>query len=315
MQLKWIEDLLVLQRTRSFSRGAELRHVTQSALSRRIRSLEEWAGAELVDRNIYPLALTRAGTAFCDAAGEALALLLEARSAVLRETTMPGRAIEIAAGHTLSLTFLPAWLKQCRKQFGAFNARVVAANVVDAVVALSEGSCDLMLGYNHPRVPVSLDAERFRCLSVGADLLVPVSVPTSRGGPLFRLDGNPAKPIPFLAYTASTTLGRVLDGILEAGQAHRKLLRCYEADMAMLLLKMASEGQGVAWLPQSTVADALAAGTLVRAGNDSWCSELEICAYRPAQSGNPTLHALWRMLEGDPVLPAAIRAVDTPVDP
>ncbi|MNT36227.1 LysR substrate binding domain protein [compost metagenome] len=85
--------------------------------------------------------------------------------------------------------------------------------------------------------------------------------------------------------------------------------------MAMLLLKMASEGQGVAWLPQSTAADALAAGTLVRAGNDSWCSELEICAYRAAHSDNPTLHALWRMLEGDPVLPAAIRTVDTPVDP
>lgn len=302
MQLKWIEDLLVLERTRSFSRGAELRHITQSALSRRIRSLEEWAGAELVDRNTYPLALTRAGAAFCATARDACERLLEARAALRREATMPGKAIEIAAGHTLSLTFLPDWLRQCRQRASAFHARVVAANVLDAVVALSEGHCDLMLGYNHPRVPVSLDSERFRSLTVGSDLLMPVSVPTSRGAPVFALadaSGKASSPTPFLAYTANTTLGRVVESILEQKQAHRRLVRCYEADMAMLLLKMASEGHGVAWLPHSTVAHALAAGTLVRAGDDSWCSPLQICAYRSAYSANPTLHALWRLLAGE----------------
>ncbi|MBY4897924.1 LysR substrate-binding domain-containing protein [Cupriavidus sp. AU9028] len=297
MQLKWIEDLLVLERTRSFSRAAELRHITQSALSRRIRSLEDWAGAQLVDRTIYPLALTSAGIRFCEAAGQACALLLDARAAARREQTLPGAAIDIAAGNTLSLTFLPSWLKLCRGRFGEFNARVVAANVLDAVVALSEGSCDLMLGYNHPQVPVSLDPDRFRSLTVGGDMLLPVSVPDAQGRPLWSLDAAVERPIPFLGYTASTTLGRMVDGILEQKRAHGRLVRCYEADMAMLLLKMAGEGNGVAWLPYSTAADALASGVLVRAGNASWCSTLEICAWRPMQSANPTLHALWQMLE------------------
>lgn len=299
MQLKWIEDLLVLERTRSFSRGAELRHVTQSALSRRIRSLEEWVGAELVDRNTYPLALTRAGTTFCDNAREALALVMDARAAVRRAAMLPDRTIEIAAGHTLSLTFLPSWLKACRDRFGPFNARVVAANVVDAVVALSEGHCDLMLGYNHPRVPVLLDAERFDSIGVGTDMLLPVSVPDAHGGPRYALHDAAPGSTPFLAYTPSTTLGRVVDGILERKQAHRLLVRCYEADMAMLLLKMATEGHGVAWLPHSTVAPALADGTLVRAGDDSWGSALEICAYRAVHRVNPTLQALWRMVAGE----------------
>nr|WP_315594379.1 LysR substrate-binding domain-containing protein [uncultured Cupriavidus sp.] len=302
MQLKWIEDLLVLERTRSFSRAAELRHITQSALSRRIRSLEEWVGAELVDRNIYPLALTPAGATFCESASQAADLLTEARAALRRESTLPDRTLDIAAGHTLSLAFLPAWLKRCRQQFGDFHARVVAANVLDAVVALAEGHCDLMLGYNHPRVPVSLDAERFLSLTVGADTLVPVSVPTSRGRPLYTVPvtGNP--PTPFLAYTPNTTLGRVLDTVLEARGAHRGLVRCYEADMAMLLLKMATEGHGLAWLPLSTAAEALADGTLVRAGDAMWQADLEICAYRPVLSSNPTLLELWRML----ALPAGV---------
>ncbi|WP_020202941.1 MULTISPECIES: LysR substrate-binding domain-containing protein [Cupriavidus] len=297
MQLKWIDDLLVLEKTRSFSRAAELRHITQSALSRRIRSLEDWAGAVLVDRNTFPLDLTPAGKTFCASGREALTLLMDARATLRQESRMPGKAIQIAAGHTLSLTFLPAWLKACQARYGQFNARVVAANVLEAVVALSEGNCDLMLGYNHARVPVSLDADKFRSLTVGHDLLMPLSAPNVRGGPLFSLGGASSKPIPYLAYTAGTTLGRVVDVILETAPPRRPLERCYEADMAILLMKMAIEGHGVAWLPRTTAADALAAGTLVPAGDATWQSALDICAYRAAHAGNPTLLELWDVLE------------------
>lgn len=40
MDLKWLEDFISLAETHSFSRSAELRHVTQPAFSHRIRSLE-----------------------------------------------------------------------------------------------------------------------------------------------------------------------------------------------------------------------------------------------------------------------------------
>ena len=58
MDIKWLEDFLSLVQTRNFSRSAQERHVTQSALSRRIQALEAWVGADLVDRSTYPLALT-----------------------------------------------------------------------------------------------------------------------------------------------------------------------------------------------------------------------------------------------------------------
>ena len=50
METRWLEDFVSLAETRSFSRSAQLRHVTQSAFSRRIQSLETWAGTDLVDR-------------------------------------------------------------------------------------------------------------------------------------------------------------------------------------------------------------------------------------------------------------------------
>ena len=56
METKWLEDFVSLAETRSFSRSAQLRHVTQPAFSRRIQSLEAWAGSDLVDRSSTPRA-------------------------------------------------------------------------------------------------------------------------------------------------------------------------------------------------------------------------------------------------------------------
>jgi LysR family transcriptional regulator, hypochlorite-specific transcription factor HypT len=61
METKWLEDFVSLAETRSFSRSAQLRHVTQPAFSRRIQSLEAWAGVALIDRSSYPTRLTPAG--------------------------------------------------------------------------------------------------------------------------------------------------------------------------------------------------------------------------------------------------------------
>ncbi|WP_051710545.1 LysR substrate-binding domain-containing protein [Andreprevotia chitinilytica] len=296
MQLKWIGDLLALADTRSFSRAAEVRHITQSALSRRIQSLEYWVGAELVHRGTYPLELTAAGQQFCEQGREALALLLNVRSDIRRDAKMLGRAIQVTAGHSLSMTFLPKWLKQTQPRHDHFNVRVVAANVHDAVLALADGACDLMFGYHHPGAPILLDPAKFASVTLGHELFIPVSAPDARGKPLFALPGTAAAPVPYLAYTATTFLARIVDVILKQAVTPHVLERCYEADMALLLMKMAKEGYGVAWLPEGVVADELAARTLVRAGGPEWTAELEIRAYRAVQSANPTLRELWLSL-------------------
>ena len=73
METKWLEDFVSLAETRSFSRSAQLRHVTQPAFSRRIQALEAWAGTDLVDRSSYPTRLTPAGETFHAQALEILA--------------------------------------------------------------------------------------------------------------------------------------------------------------------------------------------------------------------------------------------------
>lgn len=80
MDMKWMEDFLCLAATRSFTRSASERHSSQSAFSRRIRSLETWLGTELVDRGSNPPCLTPAGHAFRGAAINILQQVQQARN-------------------------------------------------------------------------------------------------------------------------------------------------------------------------------------------------------------------------------------------
>ena len=54
VDLEWLEDFVALAESGNFSRAAEARAIAQPALSRHMRSLEEWVGTELVDRSAHP---------------------------------------------------------------------------------------------------------------------------------------------------------------------------------------------------------------------------------------------------------------------
>src|SRR5699024_11216084 len=64
MNLVWLEDFLHLTESGNHRSTANARFVSQSALSRRIKALETWAGASLFDRQTTPASLTQAGVIF-----------------------------------------------------------------------------------------------------------------------------------------------------------------------------------------------------------------------------------------------------------
>ena len=108
MDIEWLEDFLVLSDLSSFTRAAQMRNVTQSAFSRRIRSLEEWVGIPLIDRDTVPPRLTMAGHLFRDSAREMVRQLQEARIA-LGHRTQAFSGIKFFVSQTLAQHFLPEW--------------------------------------------------------------------------------------------------------------------------------------------------------------------------------------------------------------
>ncbi|MDD5478269.1 LysR substrate-binding domain-containing protein [Rhodoferax sp.] len=265
METKWLEDFVSLAETRSFSRSAQLRHVTQPAFSRRIQSLEAWAGTDLVDRSSYPTRLSPAGLTLYGQALEVLQAIQTTRAMLRGHVSAAQDVIEFAVPHTLAFTFFPAWVTSLRSQFGPIKSRLIALNVHDAVMRLVEGNCDLLIAYHHASQPYQLDANRYEMVSLGEETIAPYCKPDEHGNPLFELPGKAGRPLPFLAYAQGAYLGQMVDLILKHSSAPIHFDRVYETDMAEGLKAMALEGHGVAFLPLSAVRKELRAHQLVSA--------------------------------------------------
>jgi len=296
MEIKWIEDFVALAQTQSFSRAAEIRNLTQSGFSRRIQALEQWVGADLVDRSGYPPTLTRSGRLFKEAADEILVKLYDVRAVIRDERRMPGVGLQIAAGHTIALTFLPDWLASLPPRFKSVRTRVIPTNVHDSILMLVNGNCELMFAYHHPQLPLHLDPGKYEHLTVGVDVLMPVCKPNQRGNPMYRLSTAGSRALPLISYTEASYFGRCLAFLLKRAKTRPKLESHYESDMAELVKKMAVAGVGIAWLPRSAVAAELAEGQLVQAGTADWCLELELRVYRDASARHPLAATLWQGL-------------------
>ena len=317
METKWLEDFVSLAETRSFSRSAQLRHVTQPAFSRRIQALEAWAGTDLVDRSSYPTRLTLAGETLY---AQSLDMLqgLQSTRAMLRGHTAAGQdVVEFAVPHTLAFTFFPAWVSSLSDKFGPLKSRLIALNVHDAVMRLVEGSCDLLIAYHHDSQPFQLDPGRYEMLTLGQELLAPYVQPAADGTPLYALPGQAAQPLPYLGYAPGAYLGRVVDMLLKQSSTAIHLDRVYETDMAEGLKAMALEGHGIAFLPLSAVKKEVRAKKLVSAGAGlDMLMEVRIYRERPGGKAAPKslAQALWNYLQAQPV-PKAAQPARVPARP
>ena len=297
-----MEDFVSLAETRSFSRSAQLRHVTQPAFSRRIQALEAWTGIDLVDRSSYPTRLTPAGETFHAQALEILGALQATRNMMRSHQAGGQDMIEFAVPHTLAFTFFPQWLTDLRARFGGLKSRLTALNVHDAVMRLTEGGCDLLIAYHHPSQPLQLAPERYEMLSLGHETLAPYAKADADGQPLFRLPGRLGEKVPFLSYAPGAYLARLVDVILKQSTRPTGLDPIYETDMAEGLKAMALEGHGLAFLPVSSVRKELKARRLVPAapsGSFELTMEVRIYRERPEQARlpKPAVQALWTFLQ------------------
>jgi DNA-binding transcriptional LysR family regulator len=304
METKWLEDFVSLAETRSFSRSAQLRHVTQPAFSRRIQSLEAWAGVDLVDRSSYPTTLTPAGETLYAQALELLQSLQNTR-AMLRGHDAAGQDfIEFALPHTLAFTFFPAWVASLREGFGPIKSRLIALNVHDAAMRLVEGGCDLLIAYHHPSQPLQIDAERYDMVVLGQEVIAPYVKVGQDGQAAWHLPGAANRPLPYLGYAPGAYLGGVTDWILKQASTPIHLDRVYETDMAEGLKVMALEGHGIAFLPQSAVKKELQSGALTEAvlpDGQTLALTMEVRAYREKagvrQNPKRSAQELWAYLK------------------
>ncbi|HET8746893.1 MAG TPA: LysR substrate-binding domain-containing protein [Ramlibacter sp.] len=291
----WLEDFLSLAASGNFSRAAEDRHSSQPAFSRRIRALEEWLGAALVDRSSQPARLTEVGVWF-----EGVAADLVARTARLpgeaRQLAEAGAAtLRIASTHALSFTFLPRWLRSLESVLELGPVALTSDVLARCEAQMQEGKVHFVLAHAHERMHGSLESESYLAADIGSDQLVPVAQPDAQGQPVHRLEKTAAgEPVPLLAYSEESGMGRIVRLVLGRQLEDVPHQAVFTAHLASVLRSMALDGRGVAWLPRTLVEEDLQVGRLVPAAPPDWSVDLAIRLYRQREAIGRAAEAFWR---------------------
>jgi DNA-binding transcriptional LysR family regulator len=107
MSLRQMEYFLTVVEETSFTRAAEILHVTQPALSHQIKALETSVGGALLERLPRGVRLTAMGRAFLPHAERAVRSAAQARRAARAAAGAQGGELHIAAVHSVAVGILP----------------------------------------------------------------------------------------------------------------------------------------------------------------------------------------------------------------
>ncbi len=291
LDLQWLEDFLVLAETGNFSRAAQARAVAQPALSRHIRALEEWVGVDLIDRSEHPVELTAAGASFLPQVQQMLAGLQAARIKAKAAHDQESASLRFACTHALSLTFFPRWLASLETSLRLGPVQTMSDSFQGCLDLMNQRLVQFLLCYGHTAVSSKLDDERYAVQVLGQDKLVPVSAPDANGVALFRLGSEGV--VPVLDYSDASALGRILKATT-GSQRPSNVSVVFTAHNAFLLKTMALQGRGVAWLPQTLVAEELRNASLVVAAPAAWQVPIEIRLYRQQNAMSAAAESLWQ---------------------
>ena len=280
IELYWIEDFLTLADTGSFSKAADQRSVAQPALSRHIRSLENWLGVALVDRGTHPASLTEAGRHFLPMARDILNRLTLAREETRNAGNNAAATLRFASTHALSLTFFPRWLHGLHSSLRYAPIHLISDTLQACEGVMLHGGAHFLICHYHRRVANRLESRAFRRVRVGMDTLIPVITPGGRTLPSFGVVRRSDRHLPVLAYSEESGLGRIIRSLLSSALEKALAEIVFTAHLAVVLKAIALEGRGIAWLPRSLIVDELRDGQLVAAGGAKWNVPVEIQMYR-----------------------------------
>lgn len=196
MDTELARTFLTVIETGSFVAAAERLHLTQSAVSARIRRLEDWTGAELFARERNGCTITRAGRRF-----QPHALLLtriaEQSRRAMREDSGVRTTLTIGARPGLWEDFLSRWLGEFAPHAPDTAIRALVGHEEKIMQALLDGDADAGILYApEPQPGLAIDTlfeERLVLVTTGTAQYAPAGPRLPEGnyvhvdwGPQFR---------------------------------------------------------------------------------------------------------------------------------
>ena len=246
MQINQINAFLSVAELESFSLAAERLHITQPAVSKRIRQLEISVGTELFDRISKRSILTPDGKAFRPHAERILQELKSYRFSLSRQQDSPSGSLSFATSHHIGLHRLPGTLRDFKIRYPQVDLDLHFMDSEDACAAIANNELELAI----VTLPEIAD-EKLECEPVWIDQLVVV---TATDHPLAgQLDIDPVGLLEHVAILPSigTFTRKIINSLFATDKDKLKII--LETNYLETIKVMVSANLGWSILPRSMV--------------------------------------------------------------
>ncbi|PVM82134.1 LysR family transcriptional regulator [Caulobacter endophyticus] len=146
MDLKRLRYFVAVADAGGFTRAAQILHMSQPPLSRRIHELEEELQVRLLDRDARPLALTEAGKFLLDAARPILRRVEQLERSMREFTQVERPVLRVAASPSAAPLALPTILRRFRAALPLANVSLLELTSPEQIKALKAGLVDVAFG-------------------------------------------------------------------------------------------------------------------------------------------------------------------------
>ncbi len=245
MHLETLRLYCDVVRLRSFSRGAELSYVSQSAASQAVRQLETDLGVALIDRTKRPFMVTQEGRAFYDAWRDLLDGYEKAKARIAAVQAQLAGTVRVAAIYSVGLHDLSRHVQRFMALYPQARVLLECLHPQKVVESVLSDAADIgIMSYppaNRALAVVPLRAE-------------PIAFVCHPGHRLARRKAVAIHELTaekFVAFDSDLTIRRAIDRALRAHNAKVDIVM--EFDNIETIKQAITIGAGVSLLPAHTV--------------------------------------------------------------
>ena len=255
MDFGQIEAFVQVSAHKSFSRAAEVLHLTQPSITARIQSLEREVGEELFERGGRGVRVTDAGLALLPYAERILQTLAEGRDAIEEVRNVQLGSLQLGSALTISTYVLPHILHAFRSRYAGVDVsiRTGRSEQVLSMLQADEVQVGLVRTLSHP------DIETVHLYDDEIVLAVNPDHPFAAAGTASVEDAASEPNVLF--DRGSSYFGQIHGFFRQAGVVPNVAM---ELDSLEATKRMVEEGLGIALLPLVTIERELETGILAK---------------------------------------------------
>jgi len=146
IKFRHLQAFVEVARQKSVNKAAELLHISQPAVTKTIRELEDMLGVALFERDGRGIRMTRYGEVFQRHAGATMTALRQAVDSVSQEAARAGLPVRVGALPTVSARIMPQAMARFLAEGTATPVKIVTGENAVLLEQLRVGDLDLVVG-------------------------------------------------------------------------------------------------------------------------------------------------------------------------